>query len=197
MVRPENGAGQVGKAMRRIGLISAAASAAMAWCLGAAPAQACSILPPPPSPPVAAGTSAADAEALSRAWSEAQSARYGAEQRDWSLGQQARLFDEAKGLVLVRFDRQDPARDTNDSPVAVLKALRWVKGSGPLGEVRLGMSVPPPCGQIKGHDAYYGKAGEVFLVYVSGSDLKPASVIEAYAIGRIIEPRTIAALTTR
>lgn len=188
--------------MKSMSLISAGALAAFAWALASGPAVACSIMPPPPPPPVAAGTSAADEAALTRAWSDAQAVKYGVEQRDWTLKQQAYFFDNAASLVLVRFDRQEDSKPSSKSapwqegsPKTVLKALRWVKGSGPLGVIKLGMTVPPPCGQIKGHDAYYGKPGDVFLLYLSGNTLRSEDVLEAFSIQRIIEPRTIAALT--
>jgi hypothetical protein len=95
--------------------------------------------------------------------------------------------------VLVRYDRQGKA---GDDTFAVLKPIRWLKGRGVAAELRIGMTMPPPCGQMTGHDAYYGKPGDVFLVYLSGNTLRAKDVLEAFALDRIIEPRTIAALTT-
>jgi hypothetical protein len=82
----------------------------------------------------------------------------------------------------------------NGQPLAVLKPIRWIKGSGPSAEINLGSSMAPPCGQMTGQDALYGKPGDVFLVYLSGG--AQPTVLEAYLLDRIIEPRTIAALTT-
>lgn len=158
----------------------------------AAPAFACSILPPPPVPPPAAGTPQADVDALAFAWGKSHGIKYAEETRDWAMKQQARLFDEAKSLVLVRYDREGKARDETQ---AVLKPIRWLKGSGASGELKIGMTQPPPCGQMIGHDAYYGKPGDVFLVYLSGDKLRTQDVMQAYSLDRIIEPRTIAALT--
>jgi hypothetical protein len=45
-----------------------------------------------------------------------------------------------------------------------------------------------------GHDAFYGKPGEVFLVYLNGNKVEQQYMLEALAIDRIIEPRTLAAL---
>lgn len=181
-----------GIGLSRIAIISAALLALPA------PAFACSIMPPPPPPMPPAGTSAADEAALNLAWSQAYTAQRVAEDHAWKLQQQTRLFDEARSLVLVRFDRQAKAGKGDDAQtVAVLKPVRWVKGSGKSAEFQLGMSQPPPCGQMVGHAAYYGQPGEVFLVYLSGNVLKQADVLEAYAIERIVEPRTIAALTGR
>ena len=63
--------------------------------------------------------------------------------------------------------------------------------------LQLGMSVPPPCGQMKGADAFNGKPGNVFVVYLSGSVLRDKDVLEAYAIDRIMDPQTLAALNAR
>jgi len=171
---------------QRIGIISAAALAF------AAPAFACSIMPPPPPPTPAAGTPQAGVDALAMAWGKAHGLKYAAENRDWALRQQVRLFDEAGSLVLVRYDREGKAGDETN---AILKPIRWLKGKAVSGELKIGMTQPPPCGQIIGHDAYYGTPGDVFLVYLSGDTLRTEDVLEAYSLDRITEPRTIAALT--
>lgn len=180
--------------LQRIGMISAMALAF------ASPAFACSILPPPPPPVPATGTPQADADALAMAWGTAHGLKYAAENRHWALKQQVRLFDEADALALVRFVREDKTKGLpkefdymNGQPLAVLQPIRWVKGSGASTEINIGSSMPPPCGQMIGHDAIYGKPGEVFLVYLSGG--AQPSVMEAYSLDRIIEPRTIEALT--
>jgi hypothetical protein len=178
--------------LQRIGMVSAMALAF------AAPAFACSILPPPPPPPAAPGTPKADVEAAERAWSEAHGRRYAEEQRAWTLKQQARLFDEAKGLVVVRFDRQGKVSGMpkeldhmNGDPLAILKPVRWVKGQGSPNEIVIGSGLAPPCGQIPAHDAFYGKPGEVFLLYIAEDN----HVLDGFRIEKIIEPRAIAALT--
>lgn len=182
----------VGMALGRIGIISAAALAL------ATPAFACSIMPPPPPPEAPAGASADDVAALNLAWGQSYAAQRVAEDQAWKLKQQASLFDTAKSLVIVRYDREAKVGKGDDAQtVAVLKPVRWVKGQGKSAEVQLGMSAPPPCGQMMGHAAYYGKPGDVFLVYLSGNVLKQADMLEAYAIDRIVEPRTLAALTAR
>ncbi len=180
--------------IQRLGMISAMALAF------ASPALACSIMPPPPPPTPAAGTPQADVDALAMAWSKAQGLKYAAENRDWAMRQQVRLFDEAGVLVLVRYVREDVTKGLpkefdhmNGQPMAVLKPIRWIKGSGASAEINIGSTMPPPCGQMVGHDAYYGKQGDVFLVYLSGG--AQPGVMEAYSLDRIIEPRTIAALT--
>lgn len=167
-----------------------------------APAFACSIMPPPPPPEAPAGASTADVAALNLAWGQAYTAQRVAEDQAWKLKQQARLFDEAKSLVIVRYDREAKVgKGYAAQTVAVLKPVRWVKGAAqPMGksaEFELGMSQPPPCGQMIGHAAYYGKPGEVFVVYLSSNVLRQADVLEAYAIDRIVEPRTLTALTGR
>ena len=164
----------------------------------ATPAFACSIMPPPPPPEAPAGTSPADVAALNLAWGQSYTAQRVAEDQAWKLKQQVRLFDDAKSLVIVRYDREAKVGKGDDAQtVAVLKPVRWVKGQGKSAEFQLGMSQPPPCGQMVGHAAYYGKPGEVFLVYLSGNVLRQADVLEAYALDRIVEPRTLAALTGR
>lgn len=164
----------------------------------ASPALACSIPPPPPPPAAPSGTPAADVLALETAWSKAQGLKYAMENRDWTLKQQERLFDEAGAILLVRHVREDVTRGypkefdyMNGQRMAVVKPLRWVKGSGSPGEINIASSMPPPCGQMAGHDAVYGKPGDVFLVYLSADK----SLMQAYSLDRIIEPRTIAALT--
>lgn len=164
----------------------------------ATPAFACSIIPPPPPPEAPAGASAEDIAALNLAWGQAYGAQREAEDRAWKLKQQANLFDMAKSLVIVRYDREARVGKGDDAQtVAVLKPVRWVKGQGKSTDFQLGMSQPPPCGQMAGHAAYYGKPGDVFVVYLSGNVLRQADMLEAYAIDRIAEPRTLAALMAR
>jgi len=176
--------------MKTLGRLAIAASLA---ALLASPAFACSILPPPPPPQPAAGTPEADAAALVQAWSAAHGLKYAEELRAFAMRRQIGLFDEAKSLVLVRFDRQGKS---GENTLAILKPVRWLKGRGVAAELRIGMTQPPPCGQMTAHDAFYGKPGDVFLVYLSGNTLHQSQVLEAFALERIIEPRTIAALTT-
>ena len=140
----------------------------------------------------------ADADALAFAWGKAHGLKYAEENRDWAMKQQARLFDEAGAIVIVRHVREDVTRGApkefdymNGQRMAVVKPVRWVKGSGSPAEINIASSQPPPCGQMTGHDAIYGKPGDVFLVYLSPDK----SLMQAYALDRIIEPRTIAALT--
>jgi hypothetical protein len=178
------------KVLGRIG-IAAVISAAMAVL--ASPALACSIMPPPPPPQPAAGTPEADVVALNQAWGMAHGLKYSEELREWAMRRQVGLFDDARGLVLMRYDREGKA---GEDTLAILKPVRWLKGRGVAAELRIGMTQPPPCGQMTAHDAYYGKPGDVFLVYLSGTTLQQENVLEAFALDRIIEPRTIAALTT-
>lgn len=178
--------------MKCSGLVSGVVLGALAWALAATPALACSIMPPPPPPIPAPGTPQADADALAIAWGKAHSLKYAEELRDFAMRRQVGLFDEAKSLVLVRFDRQGKA---GEDTLAILKPVRWLKGRGVAAELSIGMTQPPPCGQMTAHDAYYGKPGDVFLVYLSGNTLQQSQVLEAFALDRIIEPRTIAALT--
>ncbi|MDP3495208.1 MAG: hypothetical protein Q8R82_19025 [Hyphomonadaceae bacterium] len=162
------------------------------------PALACSPMPYPPPPASPAGASAADIAALQQAWSQSHAASRAVEDRAWQLKRQARLFDEAKSIAVVRYDRAGKVSGLpkefdymNGSPTAILKPVRWVKGKGSPAELTLGMGNPPPCGQIPAHDAYYGKPGEVFLVYLADDD----HVMEGFRLEKIAEPRTLAALT--
>lgn len=172
-------------------------AAAMAF---ASPALACSILPPPPPPEPARGTPEADADALAEAWNTAHGLKYQHETRERTMKEQVRLFDEAGALVLVRHVREDVTKGApkefdylNGQRMAVLKPIRWIKGSGRSAEINIASTMPPPCGQMIGHDAIHGKPGEVFLVYLSPDK----SLMEAYSLTRIVEPRTLEALTKR
>lgn len=179
----------------RLGMICAMAVAF------ASPALACSILPPPPAPTPAPGTSEADAFALQAAWSQAHGLKYDQETRDRAMKQQVRLYDESVSIVIARHVREDVTSGApkefdfmNGLRMAVVKPLRWVKGSGDLAEINIASpGMLPPCAQMTGHDAIYGKPGDVFLVYLTGGD--QPGVMEAYSLDRIIEPRTIEALT--
>lgn len=173
---------------------------AMAFAF-ASPALACSILPPPPPPTPAAGTPQADVDALAMAWSKAHGLKYGEETRDRAMKQQVRLYDEAASIVIARHVREDVTSGApkefdfmNGLRMAVVKPVRWVKGSGDLAEINIASpGMLPPCAQMTGHDAIYGRPGDVFLVYLTGD--AQLGVMEAYSLDRIIEPRTIAALT--
>jgi hypothetical protein len=181
--------------MNRFGRFSVVAAAAV---MLAAPALACSPMPFPPPPPAPAGTPPADVAALSLAWSSAHAVARAEEDRAWRLKGQGNLFDMAKSLVVVRYDRQATIGKGDDAEtVAVLKPVRWVKGVAPSkanGEMQLGMSQPPPCGPMRGHAAYYGKPGDVFVLYLSSDTLRQEDMLEAYAIDQIMDPRTLAAL---
>ncbi len=160
----------------------------------AAPALACSIAPPPPVPVLPAGTPAADVAAVSQAWSTAHALRRAEEDRAWKLKQQEGLFDDAKAMVLVRYDRQ---AKQGEEPVAIVKPVRWLKGGKAAGDLKIGMSDAPPCGQMTAHDVYYGKAGDVFLVYLSANKLRQEDVLAGYSLDRIVEPKTLALLTAQ
>lgn len=184
-----------GTGMARLGRIVIMGAAVLALT---APALACSPLPYPPPPAPAAGTSPADAQALEAAWLQSHVAARAAEDREWALKQQTRLFDEAKGIALVRYDREGKVSGLpnefdhmNGDPLAILKPVRWVKGTGAMTEITIGRGQLPPCGQMPAHDAFYGKPGEVFVIYLAAD----GHVMEGYRIDRIIEPRTLAALT--
>ncbi len=166
----------------------------------AAPALACSPLPPPPVPAPPAGASQADVWALEQAWGQAHAAIRAQEDAAWRLKQQARLFDEAERIAVVRYVRQDKISGLpkdldymNGNPLAVLKPVRWVKGTGSSDELNLSSSFPPPCGQIAAHDAFYGKSGEAFLIYLAAD----GHIMDGFKIDRITEPRTLAALTAQ
>lgn len=166
----------------------------------AMPALACSIPPPPPPPKLAAGASEADQTASDRAWNGAHYRLRLEEDRAWALKQQARLFDEAKTVGLFRYDREGKVSGMpkefdymNGDPLAILKPVRWVKGKGATKELTLGMGETPPCGQMPAHDAFYGKPGEVFLIYLADD----GHVIEGYGLDRVVESRTLAALTAQ
>lgn len=166
----------------------------------AAPALACSPLPPPPVPAPPAGASKADAWALEQAWGQAHAAIRAQEDAAWRLKQQIRLFDEAKNIAVVRYVREGKISGMpkefdymNGDPIAILKPVRWVKGKGSQDELSVGSGYAPPCGQIPAHDAFYGKPDEAFLIYLADD----GHIMEGFRIDRIAEPRTLAALTAQ
>lgn len=178
----------------RTGIVAAAMAAGLA-----APAIACPPPPPPaPAPKLAAGASPADQAASDRAWNDAHYRLRAEEGRAWTLKQQARLFDEANTIAIVRYDRAGKVSGMpkefdymNGDPLAIVKPVRWVKGQGSQAELTLGGGNAPMCGQIPAHDAFYGSPGDVFLIYLAAD----GHVLEGYKLDRIIEPRTLAALT--
>lgn len=172
--------------------------AAVTALMLAAPAMACMPMPPPPMPAPAANTSAADVAALELAWGQSYAASRALEDREWQLTQQGNLFDMAKSIVIVRYDRQITTGKGDDAQkLTVLKPLRWVKGAGKSNELKLGMSEPVPCGQMLGAAALNGKPGDVFVAYLSGSVMQQKDLLEVYPIERIMDPRTLAALNAR
>lgn len=182
--------------MRRFksGVVAVAMAAGLA-----SPAIACPPPPPPaPAPKLAAGASAADQAASNAAWNDAHYKLRLEEDRAWALQQQARLFDEAKSIAVVRYDRAGKVSGMpkqfdymNGDPLSILKPVRWVKGHGAQAELTIGSGNAPMCGQIPAHDAFYGSPGDVFLIYLADD----GRVMEGYKLDRIIEPRTLAALT--
>lgn len=177
-----------------------AAGAALAL---AGTAIACPPPPPyPPAPDLAAGTPSADKTAWEQAWDQAWAQSRGEQDRAWALKQQTRLFDEAKALVLVRYDHEGKtsghpkAEDyLNGQRLSVLKPVRWVKGKGAGGELKLEFQDAEMCMRMPAHVAFYGKPGDVFLIYLKGDTLTQANVLEGLNIKSLVEPRTLAALT--
>lgn len=164
----------------------------------AAPALACSPLPYPPPPAAPAGASQADIRALEQAWSQAQAVIRAQEDAAWRLKQQASLFDDASRIAVVRYVREDKVSGLpkefdymNGKPLAVLKPVRWVKGTGSSDELTLGEGMAPPCGWIPAHDAFHGKPDDVFLLYLAAD----GHIMDGFKIEKITEPRTLAALT--
>ncbi len=174
---------------------------AVAMVMGAAPAWACQPPQPPPRAPVAApGTPEADARALATAWDQAHAVRRAEEFRAYRLSQQADLFDRSATLVVARVERQGVAGLQDGSrtmpPPAVLKPVRWLKGKGEGSELQLAWGPGAHmCVPMAAYEAFVGKPGEVFLVYLSGDSLRQQDVLEAFAIDQIIEPRAIEMLT--
>ena len=178
---------------------------ALIWAMAAvlaSPAFACSPLAPPAPPAPPPGTSSTDAEALNQAWNQAHWTRAAEDDRARLMKRQAELFDTAASIALVRFDHADkssgaPAQFSylNGLPLVVLKPVAWMKGKGVSGDLQLVMNPQAPCGQSPAQDAFRGKPGEVFLIYFSGEALLQTDVLDGYALGRIIEPRALAALT--
>lgn len=158
-----------------------------------APALACSILPPPPPPAPPPGVSEADAAALVRAWSEAQQVRFELGMRQERLRRQANLFDEAGTILLARYDRKVMI---GEEASAILQPISWLKGASPGAELVLGPGLQPPCAPMIGHEAYYGAPGEVFVVFLREAGSAARTVLEAFAVDTLIEPRLIAGLTT-
>ena len=182
--------------MKRVGFAVMALAAASL----AGPALACSPMPYPPPPATPPGASAADVAALAQAWSQSHAASRAVEDHAWRLRQQARLFDEARSIAVVRYDRAGKVSGMpkefdymNGNPLAILKPVRWVKGKGSQAELTLGLGNPAPCGQIPAHDAFYGKPGEVFLIYLADD----GHIMEGFRLDKIAEPRTLAALTAQ
>lgn len=158
-----------------------------------APALACSILPPPPPPAPPPGVSEADAAALVRAWSEAQQVKFELGMREQRLRRQANLFDDAGTILLVRFDRKVMS---GEEEKAVLQPIGWLKGASPARELVLERGLQPPCSAIIAHEAYYGSPGEVFVVFLKETGGAARTVLEAFAVEGLIEPRLVAGLTT-
>jgi hypothetical protein len=184
--------------MNRLGRIGVATALAMALGTFAAPALACSILPPPLPPPAPEGSSAADAKALADAWTQAHWQRDDEEQRTRQLKEQTRLFDESAGIAVARYDRTDkvsgmPAElaHMNGGPLTILKTVRWIKGMAEPKELSVSRSLAPPCGWVPANDALNGKPGDVFLIYLA----QGGQVVDGFRLDRIVEPRTLAALT--
>jgi hypothetical protein len=186
-----------GIAMKRL----KAGVVAVAMAVGlAAPAFACSPLAPPLPPAAPEGTSAADARALADAWKQAHWQRDGEQERARQLKEQTRLFDEAVSIALVRYDRADKVSGMppefahmNGGALAILKPVRWLKGAGASDELSVGRGVAPPCGWTPANDALNGKPGDVFLIYLTAD----RGVMDGFRLDRIVEPRTLAALTAQ
>lgn len=179
-------------------VIAAGAAAALAGSAIACP-------PPPPYPPapkLAAGAGKDDEAAWEQAWAQAWSQTRTVQQRDWSLQQQVRLFDEAKALVIVRYDHEGKTSGypkevdfMNGQRLSVLKPVRWVKGAGEGKELQLQFQDAPMCMRMPAHEAFYGAPGDVFLIYLKGDKLEQANVLEGIPVSKVVEPRTLAALT--
>lgn len=188
---------------RFVGTVIAAGAALALSAALAGTAIACPPPPPyPPAPRLAEGTPPANVTAWEQAWEQAWSQTSAVRQRDWSLQQQVRLFDEAKALVVVRYDREGktsgyPKEDDfrNGQRLSVLSPVRWVKGAGKGTELKLEFQDAEMCMRMPAHEAFYGKPGDVFLIYLKGDTLEQANVLEGVPVSEVVEPRALAALT--
>lgn len=137
---------------------------------------------------------------MEQAWGQAHAAIRAQEDAAWRLKQQVSLFDEADRIAVVRYVREDKISGMpkeldhmNGDPLAVLKPVRWVKGTGSSDEIKVSYGYAPPCGWIPAYDAFRGKPDEVFLLYLAAD----GRILEGFRIDRITEPRTLAALTAQ
>jgi hypothetical protein len=138
---------------------------------------------------------------LSQAWNQAHWTRASEEERAGRLKRQADLFDKAVSIALMRFDHEGRTSGAppefahmNGLPLVVLKPVSWLRGKGASAELQLAMNAQPSCGASAAEDAFRGKPGDLFLIYFSGEAMVQADVLDGYGLGRVIEPRALAAL---
>ena len=166
-------------------------------------AHACS--PPVPvigTPPVPVpGASPVDSQALGKAWNIVDRSKREVGERDAKIAGQASMFDAATSVVLARIDSTGRSSGAppefshmNGLTYVMLKPLRWVKGQGISETFQLGWNGMTSCGPMPEYDAIRGEPGDVFLIYLSGPTLKQENVTGTFAVDKLVEARTLAAL---
>lgn len=156
--------------------------------MSASPAFACSPPIPSPPPPPRVGVSEADAAALGAAWAAAQKTLGEARERQQAADDQRRLFETAGNVLLARIDRVEAVR-------SFLVPVQWLKGEPVAGELVFALSTWTTCRAVASVNGVNGTLGEVFVVYLRGSALLQAEVLDARPVSKIVDPETLAIMS--
>jgi hypothetical protein len=171
-----------------------AAACVLAFSLAFAPsASACALAVTVYSPPPYSGVS-------ERQWQAQQDYREKLRAESEKRTHQLQLWDKAEQVFVARIETVSPrkmtefwggARDTRD---VELRPVRWLKGTGADQTFTLGIQEWSDCGPDPRWDALWGKPGEEFIVYVENGAPTQASVMEAMAQEKLVDPRVKKAL---
>lgn len=110
---------------------------------------------------------------------------------------QSSIWDQADQVVLARIEPREasapPVGPHSSEGQKRLIPQRWLKGAGKAAVItidyRLGW-----CGSDPDWDAVSGRVGEELVVYMTRSDTSGATILDAIALGNLVERRVQAAL---
>jgi hypothetical protein len=171
---------------------------APALALGMARAAlACEPPPPPEPPPRTAAESESDFAARSSKWYSHLSEAERVAALPGRIAREDRLWANARRVALARLESIDSIRLRGSegqwykSPLARLRALRWLKGNPSPRTLKVHYLSDNSCdfGGV-GEAADGGEVGGVYLVFYGDGPIEPRNVLYTFGKDRVVTPRS-------
>lgn len=161
-------------------------------------AAACSPVPPPEPPPRASSESEAEFAARSAKWyldlheAEEKASRPG------RIAHEDRLWATAGRVVLARVEKvgsirlRGSERQWYESPLATLRAIRWLKGHPSPRRLKAHYLSDDTCDHGAGN-APEGEVGEIILLFYRAGPIDPRNILDTFRKERAASTRSRAA----